>query len=211
MLLLIPRLPLLLSYHIHLILPTPYYLTCVSQMPSKITDPQKWQRKSSGVISIDSCIDNWSRAAPELNLSPQCQCPSRAMREKRLTTSLLKCFCLTTSLVIARENIGSWSKSLLLALLLSIRLPDNHSSTQKLSWSLSSFHDVLREKQHFCLAQIYGLFRAMFVPCPSLSSTASPQSPPKGQLGLSRSRRLCSRSALLWRRSCAGAPRSPAA
>ena len=29
------------------------------------------------------------------------------------------------------ENIGSWSKSLLLALLLPIRLPDNHSSTQK--------------------------------------------------------------------------------
>ena len=73
------------------------------------------------------------------------------MRKKRLTTSLLKCFCLTTSLVIARENIGSWSKSLLLALLLSIRLPDNHSSTQKLSWSLSSFHDVLRENNTLVL------------------------------------------------------------
>ena len=176
-------------------------------MPSKITDPKKWQRKSNGVISKDSCIDHWSRAAPELNLSPQCWCPSTTMREKRLTTSLLKCFCLTTSLVIARENI-----KVSLVLLPSIRLPDNHSSTQKLSWSLSSFHDVLREKQHFCLAQIYGLFRAMFVLCPSLSLTAPPRSPPApGQLGLSRSRRLCSRSALLWRRSCAGAPRSPAA
>ena len=178
-------------------------------MPSKITDPQKWQRKSSGVISIDSCIDHWSRADPELNLSPQCQCPSTTMREKRLTTSLLKCFCLTTSLVIARENIGSWSKSLLSYFrqsgFLIITVP-----RKSLADHYRAFTMFWERNNIFVLYRSTAIF--MFVLCLSLSLTAPPRSPPApGQLGLSRSRRLCSRSALLWRRSCAGAPRPPAA
>ena len=149
-------------------------------MPSKITDPQKWQRKSSGVISIDSCIDHWSRADPELNLSPQCQCPSRAMREKRLTTSLLKCFCLTTSLWKHRQLI-----KVSLVLLPSIRLPDNHSSTQKqnlITIELSRCFER-EEKNIFRPAQVYGLFRAMYILCTSLSLTAPPRSPPRVNLG----------------------------